>query len=373
MKKISQLAKSAVPASETSAANPGRRCLMLALPLAALWSGCGQSGDDGTSTANGAPTGGPSPAPAGQDVARIPAVGVKAWGQPIDLTPPGGYNQPSPGYGDWETPDGAPSGVIVDPATGTLTVPAGASPIGVRQYTGGPVLLDGRHYELSLVDASTADVRLRLILEARYPPHEPLPAPAAGPIEARPGSPALFATPTPTERYRLEYEVGDPAGASFRIQLREQVPAGENLLVITGQDWYTWSGEVQPDVTYNGRYLWTSIRAPSGDASITQAVKRFDAGPWIEAGTRMSFGLGSDQVGSAAALFFFDAQYQPIAIDGVNWVYVQTRTPAVGDITSVARFGWPANVAFFVLQVQGAWKATSESRVWTTLVADAGS
>ncbi len=375
MKRASHFATSANPARAAPAADAGRRTLLLGLPLAALWAGCGQGGDDGSPTADGGMPGGPAPALSGQEVARIPAVEVKAWGEPIDLTPDySGWNNPLPPYGDWEAPDGAPSGVIVDPATDGLRVPAGASPIGLRRYTGGPVLFEGRSYELSLLDASTADLRLTLTLEDRYPPHEPLPLASTGPIEARPGSAALFTPPATTERYGFRYDIGDPAGAGFRIQLRGQVPAGEDLLGVTGQDWYTWSGGVQPDVTYDMRYQWTTIRAPGGDVSITQAVKRFDAVPLIEPGTTLELRLAADQLGAGAALFFFDAQYQPIAVNGGNWVYVQASTASAGDDASASRFVWPANVAYFVLQVQGPWQATSACRVWPTVVevADAG-
>ena len=334
-----------------------RRTLLLWLPATTVLHGCGSGHGDHDSAATGAAPGGREsgglPADARPD--QIPAIEPKIWGLPQNLR--SDYN--------WFTPDGHYAGVVVDQATGIHTVPPGPAPrIGRRSFD--LFMMPDRRFELTLLDAGPADLVLRMTPLQRDS-EQPLALPA-GPIEARPGTPAVFTLPMPIDRFTLEYESQDPAGARFGLQLREEAQPGANLLGELPTGWHQWTGDVQPAVTFAGKYGQVWVEPPAG-GGLTQAVNRYTAFPSFESGRRYELKLRADPAGSAASLFFFDDQYRLIAVDGADWVLTIADQPWLDSGgQGGTRFTWPAGVAYFVLQVQGRWNATSRDILWPELV-----
>ena len=335
-----------------------RRTLLLWLPATTVLHGCGsghgdQAGATDGATSDGREAGGLPPDARPE---QIPAIEAKIWGLPQNLR--SDHN--------WFTPGGQYAGVVVDHATGIHVVPPGPAPrIGRRDFD--LFMMPDRRFELTLLDAGPADLVLRMTPLKRDDPQQPLELPA-GPIEARPGAPAVFTLPSPIDRFRLEYESQDPAGARFGLLLREEAQPGENLLGELPAAWHQWTGEVQPAVTFNGRYgqLWIE---PPADGGLTQAVNRYTVFPSFESGRHYELKLRASPAGSAAALFFFDDQYQLVPVDGAHWTKTIADQPWLDSGGQGAtRFTWPAGVAYFVLQVQSRWNATSRDILWPELV-----
>lgn len=349
-----------------------RRTVVLGLPATTVLAACGQASHDSSNSATGgnadASTSVTGP-PANAAVDRIPAIEPKIWGR--QYFPRSGS--------DWLTPDGQPTGLVYDESTGIHTVPSGAPPIGERLFVAEPSLYGGTEYELALVDASPPTLMLRLTpLENIDHPSTPLPLPG-GPVVARPAAPAVFSLPASTDpdapfanntrNVRLQYECDDPAGATFRIGYRQQTRAGENLIELA-PTWYTWNGDVQPAVEYQGKYgqIWIQPRAGGG---VNQAIQRYTSYPAFRVGKPYELKIRSAQPGCIGALFFFDANDQLVPVDGAGWVQGQPLdAPAAssGVSTAQTRFAWPDRVAYFVLQVSGAWNSRAVDIVWVTLV-----
>ena len=336
-----------------------RRGLLLGLPAATVLHGCGSGhGDPASATTATAPNGqdASSGPPSNARPEQLPAVEVKIWESPQNLR--SDHN--------WFTPDGQYAGVVVDFATGIHVVPPGPAPrIGRRDFD--HFMMPDRRFELTLLDAGPADLVLRMTPLQRDDPQQPLELPT-GPIEARPGAPAVFSLPSPIDRFRLEYETQDPAGAHFGLQLREEAQPGENLLAAFPATWHQWTGEIQPAVTFNGMYgqLWIE---PPADGGLTQGVNRYTVFPSFESGAPYELKLRASSAGSAAALFFFNEQYELVRVDGAHWTKVTADQPwEDSGAQGATRFTWPDGVAYFVLQVQSRWNATSRDILWPELV-----
>lgn len=335
-----------------------RRTLLLGLPATTVLHGCGSGQGDQAGTTTGATAGGPGPGglPASARPGQIPAIEAKAWGQPQSLR--SDHN--------WLTPDGRYAGVVVDHATGIHTVPPGPVPrVGRRDFS--LFMMPERRFELTLLDAAPADLVLRMTPLKRDDPQQPLELPA-GPIEARPGAPAVFTLPSPIDRFRLEYETQDSAGARFGLLLLREIQSEESLLGELPATWYQWTGEVQPAVIFNNRYVQLWIEPPA-NGGLTQAVNRYAAVSSFESGRRYELKLRAGPAGSSIALFFFDEQHQLVPVDGAHWTKTTADQPWLDSGGQGAtRFTWPAGVAYFVLQVQSRWNATSRDILWPELV-----
>ena len=144
--------------------------------------------------------------------------------------------------------------------------------------------------------------------------------------------------------------------------------APRNLLAPLERTWYQWTGEVQPAVIYDGKYGQVWVEPPAG-GGITQAVLRYTTLPSFESGRPHELKLRASSIGAAASLFFFDDQHRLIAVDGIDWVQTFADQPWLDSGgQGGTHFTWPAGVAYFVLQVQGRWNATSRDILWPELV-----
>lgn len=329
--------------------NPRRRSLVLTLPLAGLFAGCGGDHHDALqATSDGSPNpyagGRPQAEPWPFEYVAEP----KALGAPeaLDLS------------GPWQTWEGGASPVSYDAATDALVIPGNPDvdlSYGVHRFD--HPLDVGASYDLSLAGYSgPPDHKVAIYpfgpdglifpLEETY-----------GRFWIQQGHNLTFPVVRETAGFFLQVENGYRAAeaVTLRPTLRRVIPAGTRLLR-TDQAWTTWAREANPLVRGVGNKIEL---LPSPTGGITEGVQFYDDLLLTRHSVYELSILGD--IGSNLSIFFFldNTPGWPRAIS----IQPTSDVSATGQQGfTLVRFEAPDSASFFrvsfAIQVQGRPGAT---------------